>query len=180
MDSFSVIEYTGRRVSGYQYEFPHTCLTAYCSMCVCEHHICSDYCYGNPCKDFVCKSCCPNAGPTYITLPPPDGDAEQLLLHAKMYEIGDKYDVIGLKQLAREKFLRVCNEYWDTEYFAPAAHYAFSTTPEEEKGLRDVISNVISQHMALLKKPAVETLLDEFNGLAVGLLKLKAKDIGWI
>ncbi|EAT77701.2 hypothetical protein SNOG_14849 [Parastagonospora nodorum SN15] len=98
----------------------------------------------------------------------PDGNAEQLLLHAKMYEIGDKYDVIGLKQLAREKFLRASAKYWDSKHFAPAAHYAFSTTPEDDKGLRNAISNIVSQHMGLLNKPAVEALLTEFNGLAVG------------
>jgi hypothetical protein len=113
-------------------------------------------------------------------LPPASSDASQLLLHAKMYEIGDKYDVIGLKQLAREKFLRAAAEYWNDEQFALAAHYAFSTTPEEDKGLRDVVNNTISMHMELLNKPAVEALLTEFNGLAVGLLKMRARDLGWI
>jgi hypothetical protein len=97
-----------------------------------------------------------------------------------MYEIGDKYDVIGLKGLAREKFLRGCTEYWDDKYFASAAHYAFSTTPENDKGLRDIISNIIAKHMSLLNKPAVETLLTEFNGLALGVLKMRAKELGWI
>jgi hypothetical protein len=115
-----------------------------------------------------------------VVLPPASSDASQLLLHAKMYEIGDKYDVIGLKQLAREKFLRAAAKYWNHEQFAPAAHYAFSTTPEEDKGLRDVVNNTISIHMELLNKPAVEALLTEFNGLAVGLLKMRARDLGWI
>jgi hypothetical protein len=30
------------------------------------------------------------------------GGPMQLILHAKMYRIGDKYDVVGLKQLARD------------------------------------------------------------------------------
>jgi hypothetical protein len=96
-----------------------------------------------------------------------------------MYEIGDKYDVIGLKELAREKFSRCCAKFWDSEEFAPAAHYAFSTTPEEDKGLRDVIVRTVSLHMILLNKPAVEAVLTEFNGLAVGLLKMRAKELGW-
>jgi hypothetical protein len=144
---------------------------------VCPHHICNSY---DVCKcvDFTCKTCCHNASLT-AALPPAKGDANQLLLHAKMYEMADKYDVVGLKQLAREKFLRANAEYWNSEQFAPAAHYAFSTTPEGDKGLRDVISNTISTHMVLLNKPAVEALLTKFNGLAFGLLKTRAKELGW-
>ncbi|KAH3993102.1 hypothetical protein HBH70_192960 [Parastagonospora nodorum] len=177
------IKYTGHRNSYYHYKFPHTCGSNGCAARnVCDHHACGSEpdcrSCGPRCKDFVCESCCPNARP--IALPSPDGNAEQLLLHAKMYEIGDKYDVIGLKQLAREKFLRASAKYWDSKHFAPAAHYAFSTTPEDDKGLRNAISNIVSQHMGLLNKPAVEALLTEFNGLAVGLLKMRAKDLGWI
>lgn len=101
------------------------------------------------------------------------------MLHAQMYEVGDKYDVTGLKELAREKFLRACAKFWDDDLFAPAAHHAFTTAPEDDYGLRNVVSNIISQHMSLLDKPAVEALLAEFNGLALGLLKARAKDLGW-
>lgn len=107
-----------------------------------------------------------------------DGGADQLLLHAKMYEIGDKYNVVGLKPLAQEKFARSCNLHWNTEHFAPAANYAFSTTPENDHGLRDIVSKTISDHIGLLNKPAVEAVLNEFNGLAVSVLKMKAKATG--
>jgi hypothetical protein len=94
-----------------------------------------------------------------------------VLLHAKMYEIGDKYDVVGLKELAREKFIRSCAEHWNSDHFAPAVHYAFSTTPDDDKGLRDVISKTLFDHIDLIDKPEVEVILNESNGLAVGLLK---------
>lgn len=181
MDENREVAYTGDRIPPYHYKFPHTCGSACKAPNVCHHHKCDYHCYANAtkgCIDFICPSCCPGSTIT-AALPPATGDASQLLLHAKMYEVADKYDVTGLDQLAREKFLRAATEFWDTEHFAPAAHYAFSTTPEEDKGLRDVVSNIISQHMALLKKPAVESLLIEFNGLAVGLLKARAKDLGW-
>jgi hypothetical protein len=97
-----------------------------------------------------------------------------------MFEIADKYDVIGLKQLAREKFLRAAAVFWNSDEFAPAAHYVFSTTPETDKGLRDIVSKLVSQHMSLLNKPEVEALLTEFNGLALSLLKMRARDLGWI
>jgi hypothetical protein len=102
-----------------------------------------------------------------------------MLIHAKMYEIGDKYDVVGLKELTLDKFLRSCDKYWDDDHFGPAAHHAFTTTTEDDMGLRDIVSNVISEHMDLLNKPEVISLLHEFNGLATGILERRAKDLGW-
>jgi hypothetical protein len=92
-----------------------------------------------------------------------------------MYEVADKYEVDGLKELAREKFAWACGVYWDSKYFAPAAHYAYSTTPDEDKGLREVVSKTLFEHMDLLDKSEVEAVLSEFNDLAVGLLKMRAK-----
>ncbi|KAF2023318.1 hypothetical protein EK21DRAFT_105378 [Setomelanomma holmii] len=88
-----------------------------------------------------------------------DGGPTQLLLHAKMYEIGDKDDVKGLKDLARDKFLRRCNEYWDDYRFTPAAHHVFTTTPDEDVGLRSIVTSMISPHIELLNKPIEEALL---------------------
>ncbi|OWY49671.1 hypothetical protein AA0118_g5068 [Alternaria tenuissima] len=119
--------------------------------------------------------CCPD------WVPPTTGtEATQLLVSAKMYEIGDKYDVLGLKQLALAKFSLACEKYWESQEFAPAAHYAFSTTPESDKGLRDIVTKTIADHMKTLNSPAVEALLNEFNGLAMGVLKMRAKDLGRI
>ncbi|KAI4915020.1 hypothetical protein J4E90_005057 [Alternaria incomplexa] len=103
----------------------------------------------------------------------------QLMVHAKLYEIADKYDVLGLKELVIEKFKRACHSFWNDPSFAAAAHHVFSTTPEHDKGLRDIVLKTIAEHMAeLVKKPEVEALLTEFNGLAFGLLKMKT-EAGW-
>ncbi|KAF1915938.1 hypothetical protein BDU57DRAFT_573413 [Ampelomyces quisqualis] len=170
MDEISEIAYSGPRSRVFHDKFPHTCAAHRCpDQAVCPHHYCQNTAGTNGCNsscvDFICKICCPNAPP--LALPSAPGQPDQLLLHSKMYEIADKYDVIGLKQLAREKFLRAASKFWDHEQFPPAAHYAFSTTPEEDKGLRDIVSNIILKHMSLLNKPAIEALLTEFNGLAV-------------
>jgi hypothetical protein len=96
-----------------------------------------------------------------------------------MYEIVEKYDVTGLKELVIEKFSRACAHFWDDAKFSVAAYHVFSTTPDHDKGLRDVISGTIAGHTkALVKKPEIEALLTEFNGLAYGLLKAKI-DTGW-
>ncbi|KAI8938337.1 hypothetical protein NX059_005988 [Plenodomus lindquistii] len=78
-----------------------------------------------------------------------------MLLNAKMYELGDKYYVIGLQDLSRERFAYSCESSWDSDDFAPAAHYAFSTTPDTDKGLRDIVVQTVADHMGLLNKPAI-------------------------
>jgi hypothetical protein len=157
---------------GYHYTFPHSCNDVCYISHVCHHHQCGRDGCDTDCVDFVCQICCPNWN---LPVPPAPAESVELLLHAKMYEIADKYEVDGLKELAQEKFAWACGVYWHSKYFAPAAHYAYSTTPDEDKGLREVVSKTLFEHMELLDKPEVEAVLSEFNNLAVGLLKMRAK-----
>jgi hypothetical protein len=108
-----------------------------------------------------------------------EGEANQLMTYAKMYEVADKYDVVGLKDLSREKFDRGCISFWNDDAFPTAAHYAFSTTVEEDKGLRDIVSGTISAHMELIRKAEIQALMTEFNGLALSILLKKADEHGW-
>lgn len=62
-------------------------------------------------------------------MPSIQGEASQLPIHIKMYEIGDKYDVVGLEDLAKEKFSRACKHFWNTAEFSLAADHAFSNAP---------------------------------------------------
>lgn len=139
------------RRHGYHYNFPHTCCKPHCldsAYKVCHHHDCYSSKCNASCVDFVCTECCPD------WVPPTKGaDASQLLLSAKMYEIGDKYDVVGFKQLALANFSLACEKYWESQEFASAAHYAFSTTPESDEGLRDIVTKTIADHMKIIKSP---------------------------
>jgi hypothetical protein len=159
----------------YTYKFPHSCRHdpwsgSLCGVnCICPHHVCNEACRCT-CNDFVCTKC---------TRPIINGPADQLLTHAKMYEIADKYDVVDLKELAQTKFEVACAAYWNDDLFAVAAHHAFSTTMAHDKGLRDIVSGTICDHMELIHKPAIETLMTEFNGLSFGILKKKADEHGW-
>ncbi|KAG9206956.1 hypothetical protein G6514_000246 [Epicoccum nigrum] len=103
--------------------------------------------------------------------PPPAGKAQDLLLHAKMYETGDKYEVKGLKDLAKDKFEASCKHFWNTSSFAVAARHAFSTTIEDDKGLRNIVSATISEHLELVDDPGVGAVMTEFNGLALSILR---------
>lgn len=134
---------------------------------VCPHHHCGRQCNYN-CTEFICDKC------TTI-----EGDVTQLLLHAKMYEMADKYDVVGLKALSKEKFQWACLKFWDEPEFAQAAYHAYTTTPDHDKGLRNIVSSTLSNHMCLLLKEEVEGLMVEFSGLAFDILLAKAKEAGW-
>ncbi|KAI4659343.1 uncharacterized protein J4E78_005770 [Alternaria triticimaculans] len=163
----------------YSYDFPHTCDTNnICSSSfVCPHHTCHhtnwSLCCAN--RKYTCEMC-NRAAPS---LPSLNGQADQLLLHSKIYEYADKYDVIGLKDLAIEKFSRSCKHFWDKDEFSIAAHHVFSTTVDTDKGLRDIVSATIGAHMGLVKKPEVKVLMTEFNGLALGILEEKIVEHGW-
>lgn len=144
--------------------FPHSCNCSdkdghYCYEQLCKHHKCGDIRL-DCCSEFTCKACV----------------AEQLVIHPKMYEVADKYDVAGLKDLVAHKFKASCKAYWDKPAFAQAAHYAFSTTPENDMGLRSIVAKVICENIdALINKPEIEVLLTEFGGLSYQLLKMKTE-----
>jgi hypothetical protein len=142
------------------------------SRLVCSHHTCGISC-AFTCDGFVCDNC----HPPPIIIP---GPSSQLLVHAKMYETGDKYQVSGLKELSKFKFELACAKFWDDAIFAEAARCAFETTPEEDRGIRSIVCKTLSEHMGLLKKKDVVGLMTEFNGLAFGLLMEKAEKNGWL
>ena len=155
----------------YHYICPHTCAPG----CPKDHEVCQHHtCGSNSCKDmcfvFICKEC--------IKLPPPEGDASQLLLHATMYEIADKYDVTGLRYLVQEKFSRSCEAFWKTKEFAMAAEHALTTTPDSDIGLRQVLYQTMTTHIELLNEPAIITLLHKYPGSAYGVLRCQAEKFG--
>jgi hypothetical protein len=67
-----------------------------------------------------------------------------------MYEYADKYDVVGLKDLAKAKFELACGVFWESNSFGPAAHHAFASTMDHDRGLRDIVSATIAKHMELI------------------------------
>ncbi|KAF9732394.1 BTB/POZ domain-containing protein [Paraphaeosphaeria minitans] len=140
---------------------PHFCNNDYYYQCdnkvVCPHHICGPETCGDDCFRFVCPIC-------QSVL---KGNGEQLVTHAKMYEIAEKYDVTGEKGLSAEKFKRVCSELWDDPSFPIAANLAFSTTPDKDMGLCSCEEKTILSNPSLWEKSEIEVLLSNSPGLAL-------------
>lgn len=162
----------------FHYNFPHTCsedCSEHNSGMVCDHHICIPRICKTICNRFVCKYCCPEY---YVSLKRLSvqfrhGDASQLLLHSQMYALADKYQVDGLKDLAREKFMCCCVVFWDTNDFPLAARHVFDSTPGSDRDMRSLIAATLSDHLELLNNSDIAALLDEPNGLAVDMLRRK-------
>ncbi|KAF2440070.1 hypothetical protein P171DRAFT_368958, partial [Karstenula rhodostoma CBS 690.94] len=135
-----------------------------CKSYVCPHHCCGIDC-SYDCVEFICSRC----GQA------PKGNAEQLLTHVKLYEVADKYGVTGLKDLSADKFRRALLKFWNNAEFPIAAHYACSTTPDSDMGLRSHIEKTILAHPKLLSKPEIEDMLKKFPNLAFRMLKEEKK-----
>lgn len=102
----------------------------------------------------------------------PDGTSHLITL-AKMYAIADKYDIKGLQSLSRDKFKLAAANNWNHSDLPSAIYTVYTSTPDSNMGLRDIVANLISDHMSLLRKSEVEALMRDFNGLAFDLFKLK-------
>ncbi|CAN9469487.1 unnamed protein product [Alternaria alternata] len=140
---------------GYLLNFPHKCGQGchYPSVWVCPHHRCTSNCISN--CNFTCSTCSPIIEGEDMT------DPKLLLFHSKMYAIGDKYDVAGLKELARTNFCMISNKAWKDEAFTGVADHVLSSTPDSDAGLRDVLCEMIGLYVELLNKPAFADLLNK-------------------
>ena len=65
--------------------------------------------------------------------------SEQLVVHALVYAVADKYGVDGLAELSKRKFVEAKNQFPLRHDLQSAIRLVYSTTPPQNKGLRDVI-----------------------------------------
>lgn len=87
-----------------------------------------------------------------------------------MYAIADKYDVVGLKELASKNFEVACSAFWNEDAFPVAIDHVFSTTVPSDTGLRNIVIQTISKNMAVVRKPEIQALVTKHDDLAVGIL----------
>ncbi|KAJ9129702.1 hypothetical protein NKR23_g12480 [Pleurostoma richardsiae] len=93
-----------------------------------------------------------------------------LSTHAKVYAIGEKYLIGGLKALALRKFNAAITTHWARDDFLEAVREAYGSTPDTDRGLRNSVIAAIHAHSELLKQEQVQSVLKEFNVLAYDLL----------
>jgi hypothetical protein len=99
--------------------------------------------------------------------------ANPLTIHATMYALADKYQVLGLSQTAKVKFEQTLNQHVDSEDFIAAVQLAYSTTPETDRGLRDAVVQafLVYYKVDITELPGMESKLDTIDELSFLLLK---------
>ncbi|KAH8901904.1 hypothetical protein BR93DRAFT_932736 [Coniochaeta sp. PMI_546] len=94
-----------------------------------------------------------------------------LIIHANVYTLGEQYAVEGLKAVALEKFVAEVKVHWATEDFLQAVEHVYSSTPEHDRGLRDVVRNTFYEHRReLMDRENVKRYLRDVPDLAYDVL----------
>ena len=96
--------------------------------------------------------------------------SSDLLLHAKVYILAEKYIIGGLKSLALSKFRTLALQCWDTNDFLNVVSEVYTSTIDADRGLRDVVLEIISVHWGLLDREEMKTLLERECLLAYDLI----------
>ncbi|KAF5870921.1 putative btb poz domain protein [Botrytis fragariae] len=78
--------------------------------------------------------------------------AEDLIKHAKVYIMAEKYDIQPLKRLARQRYSSVADNYWNSRCFVQSIELIFDGTPDISEGddLRKAVLEVASRYMKQL------------------------------
>jgi hypothetical protein len=75
-----------------------------------------------------------------------------LLLHVRIYTVADYFDMNNLKTYARQGMTNVLHVYWkcpEELELANALEEAFTATPDEDAGIRDVLIGLLKAHPGL-------------------------------
>lgn len=100
-----------------------------------------------------------------------------MLLNVRLYQIADKYDIPALKKETKEKFCNRAATCWESDDFPLAIIEAYTTTPKQDRGLRDIIVEVSCNHMSeLLKRVDFLQVLEEETGFAIDMLQFSVSE----
>ncbi|KAF5709420.1 speckle-type POZ [Fusarium mundagurra] len=86
------------------------------------------------------------------------GPPANLTLFAKVYALGEKYGIPGLKTIALSKFETLAKAYAQTEDFRLAVHEVYTSTIDQDRGLRDVVVSTVEENLVLLNNQNFEDL----------------------
>lgn len=94
------------------------------------------------------------------------------MMGIKMYAIADKYELDKLKEVAKTAFENAARHHWDTDEFVFAVRGVYTTTPESDRGLRDIVKNITWCHRdILLARKDVQEVLEKLEGFSMDLVR---------
>jgi len=94
-----------------------------------------------------------------------------LFSSVRVYAIAEKYGILHLKELARERFCNWAEDSWAHEDFSDIIREIFESTPKHDRGLRDVVIRIVAMHAdILIQKDQFRHLIEDFGDLGLGVL----------
>ena len=94
-----------------------------------------------------------------------------LIVHAKLYIFGDKYDIPSLKELASRNYRQIVATQWNTKAFPESAEIIYNNIAVERDVLKDVIyENARNNISTLINVPGFEGMLRRTNDFAADIL----------
>ncbi|WJG37254.1 uncharacterized protein FOBCDRAFT_245766 [Fusarium oxysporum Fo47] len=87
------------------------------------------------------------------------GPSSNLCLFAKVYALGEKYGILGLKAIALGKFEILAKGHFQTEDFRLAVQEVYTSTIDHDRGLRDVVVCTVEENIGLLNDEAFDAVV---------------------
>jgi len=78
--------------------------------------------------------------------------AQGVLFHANVYALGEKHGANSVKDTALEKFREAVESQWNETVFPDVVMLVYESTPETDRGLRDLVTKRAADHAKELLK----------------------------
>jgi hypothetical protein len=93
-----------------------------------------------------------------------------LVTHAKVYALAEKYLIHGLKAVALRRFKALAATLLGINHFLPATLEVYTSTAEDDRGLRDIVVETFCKHSKQLDKEEVRDVLKGLGTLTYDLV----------
>lgn len=95
---------------------------------------------------------------------------DPLVTHAKVYALAEKYLIRGLKAVALRQFKAAATASLDINDFLQAAWEVYTSTIDDDRGLRDVVVETLYKHSQWLDKEEVRDMVKRLGALTYDLV----------
>nr|CEG02566.1 unnamed protein product [Fusarium pseudograminearum CS3427] len=95
-----------------------------------------------------------------------DIDDSHPILHVRVYALAELYGILALKELALEKFNKTIQQNLQTHRFLASVEEAYTSTVQEDRGLRDAITEFFYTQPNLLDEERVQNTLRRTENLS--------------
>lgn len=96
-----------------------------------------------------------------------------LVTHARVYAVAEKYGIPGLKALAQKKFETQVVARWNDLDFLDAMEEVYTTTVDSDRGLRNAVIQVFRAHPQLARTQETKAIIEDIPPFAHDLHRLR-------